>query len=77
MRKDYRLRDTNVRFASKVFGIHVLPKFIGKPFWLGARGRICVEPTVDYPVSEILQMTITVPWVAVELKANDLYYMTM
>ena len=73
LRKYYRLRDTNVRFASKVFGIHVLPKFIGKPFRLGARGRICVEPSVDHPVTEILQMTITVPGITVQLQNINIY----
>ena len=74
LRKDHGLWHSNVGFASKVFGIHILPKFICKSFWLRTRGRICIEPPIYHPVTKILQMTIAVPGITVKLKEKTCSY---
>ena len=65
--KNDGLRHLDVRLASEILGIHVLPKFVGQPFWFSARGRIRIEATKYHPIPEVLQVTITVPRIAVQL----------
>ena len=55
----------DVRLASEILWIHVLPKFVGESFWFRARGRISIEATKYHPIAEVLQVTITVPRIAV------------
>ena len=66
--KNDGLRHLDVRLASEILGIHVLPKFVGQPFWFRARGRIRIEATKYHPIPEVLQVTITVPWIRMQLE---------
>ena len=65
--KNDGLRHLDVRLASEILWIDVLPKFVGQSFWFRTRGRIRIEATKYNPIPEVLQVTITVPRIAVQL----------
>ena len=57
--------------ASELHAVNDVPHLVGEPLGVLTGGGIVVEPLLNHPVPELLQMTVTSPGVLVELQTFD------